>query len=66
VKLTDVEIRVYGDSAIVTSRPIISGYAVTPGGKTTFDQQPARFTDTLIRFNGKWLSVARHMSLAPR
>ncbi len=66
VKLTEVEVRVYGDSAVVTSRPIITGYAVTPAGKTTFDQQPARFTDTLIRFEGRWLSVARHMSLAPK
>src|ERR1700722_7560352 len=39
VKLTEVEIRVYGDAAVVTSRPIITGYAVTPGGKTTFNQQ---------------------------
>jgi hypothetical protein len=64
VTLTEVEIRVYGGAAVVTTRPIITGYAVTPTGKTTFNHKPARFTDTLIRFDGKWLSVARHMSLA--
>jgi ketosteroid isomerase-like protein len=63
VELADVEIRVYGDAAVVTSRPKITGFAVTPAGKTTFDAQPARFTDTLIRRDNQWLSVARHMSL---
>jgi ketosteroid isomerase-like protein len=64
VELTDVVIRVYGDAAVVTSRPKITGFALTPAGKTTFDAQPARFTDTLIRVDGKWKSVARQMSLA--
>jgi ketosteroid isomerase-like protein len=63
VKLSEVKIRVYGDAAVVTSRPIITGFAVTPAGKTTFENQPARFTDTLHRYEGKWQSVARHMSL---
>jgi ketosteroid isomerase-like protein len=63
VELSEVEIRVYGDAAIVTSQPTITGFAVTAAGKTTFDAQPARFTDTLIRRDGKWQSVARHMSL---
>jgi ketosteroid isomerase-like protein len=63
VQLSDVKIRIFGDSAVVTSRPKITGFAITPGGKIIFDDQPARFTDTLIRGDGKWLSVARHMSL---
>lgn len=65
VELSDVQIRVYGEAAVVTSRPKITGYAVTPAGTTKFDAQPARFTDTLIRREGKWQSVARHMSLVP-
>ncbi len=63
VELTDVVIRVYGDAAVVTSQPKITGFAVTPAGKTMFNATPARFTDTLIRLEGKWISVARHMSL---
>jgi ketosteroid isomerase-like protein len=63
VELSDVVIRVYGDNAVVTSRPKITGFAVTPAGTTTFDAQPARFTDALIRRDGKWQSVARQMSL---
>jgi len=63
VKLSEVRIQIYGDAAIVTSRPTITGFAVTPSGNTTFDAQPARFTDTLIRRDGKWQSVARQMSL---
>src|SRR5947207_14520931 len=57
VELSEVKVRVYGDAAVVTSRPKITGFAVTPTGKTTFDAQPARFTDTLIRHDGKWQSV---------
>jgi ketosteroid isomerase-like protein len=63
VELSDIVIRVYGDNAVVTSKPKITGFAVTPAGTTTFDAQPARFTDALIRRDGKWQSVARHMSL---
>ncbi|MBV9122497.1 MAG: nuclear transport factor 2 family protein [Planctomycetes bacterium] len=65
VKLSEVQIRVYGDAAVVTSRPAITGFAVTPAGTIHFQAQPARFTDTLIRFEGQWRSVARHMSLVP-
>jgi ketosteroid isomerase-like protein len=63
VELSEIQIRVYGTFAVVTSRPKITGFAVTPAGTTTFDAQPARFTDSLIRKGGKWQSVARHMSL---
>lgn len=63
VELSDVQIRVYGDAAVVTSRPKITGFALTPAGITKFNDQPARFTDTLIRRDGKWQSVARHMSI---
>ena len=63
VELSEVVIRVYGNAAVVTSRPKITGFALTPGGTTKFKAQPARFTDTLIRTGGKWQSVARHMSL---
>jgi len=65
VELSEVEVRIYDDAAVVTSRPKITGYAVTPAGKTTFDARPGRFTDTLIRSGMKWLAVARHMSLDP-
>jgi len=63
VELSEIRIRIYGDAAVVTSRPKITGFALTPAGKMTFDAQPARFTDTLIRRDNKWLSVARHMGL---
>jgi hypothetical protein len=63
VELSEIVIRVYGEDAVVTSRPKITGFAVTPAGKMSFDATPARFTDTLIRRSGKWESVARHMSL---
>jgi ketosteroid isomerase-like protein len=63
VELSEVQIRVYGSAAVVTSRPKITGYAVKPAGKTEFKDQPARFTDTLIRLDGTWKSVARQMSL---
>jgi ketosteroid isomerase-like protein len=63
VELSEVQIRIYGDFAVVTSRPKITGFTVTPAGKTTFNAQPGRFTDTLIHRNDKWQSVARHMSL---
>jgi ketosteroid isomerase-like protein len=62
VELSEVQIRIYGDFAIVTSRPKITGFAVTPAGTAVFNDQPARFTDTMIRRDGKWQSVARHMS----
>jgi hypothetical protein len=61
-----VVIRIYDNAAVVTSRPTITGFAVTPGGTIKFEAQPARFTDTLIRTGGKWRSVARHMSLVSR
>jgi ketosteroid isomerase-like protein len=63
VELSEVRIRIYGNAAVVTSQPKITGFALTPAGKMTFGAQPARFTDTLIRLDNKWLSVARHMSL---
>jgi len=63
VELSDVRIRVYGDFVVVTSRPKITGFAVTPAGITRFDAQPARFTDTIIRSGDQWQSVARQMSL---
>jgi ketosteroid isomerase-like protein len=53
----DMQVRVYGDSAIVTGR-IVSKVQ----GSLNFQ---SRFTDTFIKRGGRWQVVARHYSRVP-
>ncbi len=53
----DVQVRVYGDTAIVTGR-IVSKVQ----GGLNFQ---SRFTDTFVKRNGRWQVVARHYSRIP-
>ena len=65
VALSEVEARVYGDLAVVTSRPTIDGMAKVNGNVINLKCQAARWTDTLIRRNDSWTCVARHQSNIP-
>jgi len=53
----DVQVRVYGDAAIVTGR-IVSKVQ----GSLNFQ---SRFTDTFLKRHGRWQVVARHYSRIP-
>jgi len=59
IELSDMEVQVYGDAAVVTGRATQSG---------TYKGQPLTssiiFTDTFIRQGGKWRAVASHRSAA--
>ena len=59
IKLSDMQVYVYGDAAVVT------GSAVQVGN---FKGQPLTakiiFTDTFVEQNGKWMAVASHRSNA--
>jgi ketosteroid isomerase-like protein len=59
IKLSDMQVHVYGDAAVVT------GSAVQTG---KFKGQPLTakiiFTDTFVKQNGKWMAVASHRSVA--
>jgi ketosteroid isomerase-like protein len=59
IKLSDMQVHVYGDAAVVT------GSAAQAGN---FQGQPLSaaitFTDTFIRQNGKWKAAASHRSAA--
>ena len=57
----DVQIRIYGDSAIVTGR-IVSRTQLSGQPEISFQ---SRFTDTLLRRRGRWEVVARHYSRLP-
>jgi quercetin dioxygenase-like cupin family protein len=65
VALSEVEVRVYGETAVVTSRPTISGSVKVDGKVITLTCQAARWTDTLIRRDGSWTCVARQQSNIP-
>lgn len=62
VSLEDLEVRVYGDAAIGTTRVSVVGTAKDPMGKVLDVSGPARWTDMFVRKDGCWLSVGRHMS----
>jgi ketosteroid isomerase-like protein len=57
----DVQIRIYGDTAIITGR-IVSKSQI--GSQTNINFQ-SRFTDTFLRRQGSWQVVARHYSRVP-
>lgn len=57
IKLSDMQVHVYGDAAVVTGKAAQTG---------SFDKQPLTpaitFTDTFIKQNGKWKAVASQRS----
>ena len=59
VKLSDMQVHLYGDAAVVTGTVMQSGSFL--GGPVA-----ARiiFTDTFIKQSGKWRAVASHRSVA--
>ena len=59
IKLSDMQVHLYGDAAVVTGTATQSGSFV--GGPVA-----ARiiFTDTFIKQSGKWRAVASHRSVA--
>ena len=58
-KQSDVQVRLHGDTAIVTGRTTIKG--TDSGHDVSGDYQ---WTDTFIKREGKWQAVATHTSLA--
>ncbi|HEY7476022.1 MAG TPA: nuclear transport factor 2 family protein [Vicinamibacterales bacterium] len=56
----DVKVRVYGDAAVVTGRLVLSATKVNPPVRN----RQILFTDTFIRRNERWQSVASHATLA--
>jgi uncharacterized protein (TIGR02246 family) len=56
--IDDVEVRVFGDTAVVTGRNHARG---TQSG-TPFDVR-LRFTDVFVRRDGQWQAVASHATL---
>ena len=57
----DVQVRIYGDTAIVTGRIV---QKTERAGQESFGFQ-SRFTDTFLRRQGHWQVVARHYSRIP-
>lgn len=57
----DVQVRIYGESAIVTGR-IVSKAQLRGQPEISFQ---SRFTDTLLKRRGSWQVVARHYSRLP-
>lgn len=57
IKLSDLQVRTYGDAAVVTG-------SAAQTGKSKGQPLTAAivFTDTFIRQNGKWTAVASHRS----
>ncbi|MBV9122496.1 MAG: cytochrome P460 family protein [Planctomycetes bacterium] len=62
VALSEVEVRVYGQMAVVTSRPTINGTVKVHGQVLTLKDQEARWTDALVFRDGSWTCVARQQS----
>lgn len=59
IKLSDMQVHVYGDAAVVT------GSAAQAGNFKGQGLAPKIiFTDTFIKRNGKWIAVASHRSAA--
>ncbi len=60
-KQSDVQVRLYGDTAIVTGRTTIKGS--DSGRDVSGDYQ---WTDTFIKREGKWQAIATHTSLVSK
>jgi ketosteroid isomerase-like protein len=61
IDIDDVEVRIFGDAAVVTGRTHGRGeYSGVP-----YDVG-IRFTDTFIRRDGRWQAVASHASVIPK
>ncbi|MCM3906113.1 MAG: DUF4440 domain-containing protein [Pyrinomonadaceae bacterium] len=58
----DVQVRIYGDTAIVTGR---IAQKAERAGQDSFSFQ-SRFTDTFLKRQGRWQVVARHYSRLPQ
>jgi ketosteroid isomerase-like protein len=52
----DVRVRVFGDTAVVTGRTVVTGAAGAAGEETV----GLRFTDVFVRRAGRWKAVASH------
>jgi hypothetical protein len=57
----DMKVRLYGDTAVVNGITSVKGVS---GGKAFAAE--LRFTDTLVKRNGKWRIVASHVSPLPK
>ena len=58
--IDDVNVRVFGDAAVVTGRTTVTAGGTSPATVTL------RFTDVFVRRSGRWLAVASHATaLAP-
>jgi ketosteroid isomerase-like protein len=57
----EVKVRIYGDTAILIGRIVAK---TQPGGQAEISFQ-SRFTDTLLKRQGRWQIVARHYSRLP-
>ena len=60
IRLSDMQVHVYGDAAVVIGRSAQTGSFL--GGPIATN---IIFTDTFIKQNGKWVAVASHRSVAP-
>lgn len=60
IKLSDMQVHVYGDAAVVIGSSAQAGSFL--GGPLATN---IIFTDTFVKQNGKWRAVASHRSVAP-
>lgn len=57
----DMKVRLYGDTAVVNGITSVKGVS---GGRAFASE--LRFTDTLVKRNGRWRLVASHVSPLPK
>ena len=60
IKLSDMQVHLYGDAAVVTGSAVQAGSFL--GGPLATN---VIFTDTFVKQYGKWRAVASHRSVAP-
>lgn len=59
IKLSDMQVHLYGDAAVVTGSSVQAGnFLGSPLATNVI------FTDTFVKQNGKWRAVASHRSVA--